>query len=110
MLGAEISSSIKRELADIINGSASHNDTEAFSHPTGNSSHENEIRDTNNENNVTRHNRLLASMEIFSTEMNVRRSQETESLMSILHCHSSEVLSSASRDRVILEIQRTTGR
>ena len=39
--GDEITNSIKRELAHTINGSASHNDTEAVYNPRGSSSQEN---------------------------------------------------------------------
>ena len=45
MLGDENINSIERELASTINGSASRNDTDAFSHLRGLSSQENGIRD-----------------------------------------------------------------
>ena len=58
MLGGENTNFFERKLAKIINGSASHNDIEAFSHPRGNSSQETEIRDINNEDEVTWHDRF----------------------------------------------------
>ena len=61
MLGGENSNSCGRELAIAINGSISHDYTEAFSHPKGNSSLENEIRNINNGNEIRMHDRLLES-------------------------------------------------
>ena len=64
------------ELADTINGSFSHNDTDAFSNKIVNSSQEKEIEDFHDENEIRRHDRLMESMEIFSNEINKRLSKK----------------------------------
>ena len=59
--------SIERELerANTSNGSASHNDTGAFSRQKGIPLQKNEFRKINSENEIPRHDRLLESMEIY---------------------------------------------
>ena len=52
MLGGENTNSIERELANTIDGSVSHNDTEAFSYPKGISSLGIEVRDKNDGNEI----------------------------------------------------------
>ena len=66
------------KLANIINGSVSHNDREAFCHPRENSSRESEIRNLNNENEIPRYDSLLQSMGIFFNEINMKHSQEMD--------------------------------
>ena len=79
MLGVEKINSFESELANTINGSGSHNDTKAFSHPRGDSSQENEIRNINAENEIHKHDdRLLESMEIFSNLINIRLFEEMD--------------------------------
>ena len=102
MLLGENSNSIERELA---NESASHNDTEGFSHPRGNSPQENEIRHITNENEAPTYDKLLESMDILSNEMNMK---ELDSSMSMMHYQTIRAIRSAFRDRVVRDKQNIT--
>ena len=62
MLGGENCTHKERKLASAINASPSHDDTEAFSNPRGNSSQEIETTNITIENETLRYGRLLESM------------------------------------------------
>ena len=96
-------STLYDELANTVNGSVSHNDTQSFSQQRGGSSQQQEFGDFNNENAIPRQDRLLESM-----EMNMRLSQEMDSLMSIMHTQINGLISNAISERVIPEIQYKT--
>ena len=87
LLGSENVNPIEKELGSTINGSFSHNDTEAFFQQWGNSPQENEVRKFIGENTIPRQHRLLGSMEIFSNEMIMRLWQEMDSFLSVMHSH-----------------------
>ena len=69
--------------------------SETNSHPRGNSSHGNEIRDFGHGYAIPRQDRILESMEIFSNEINMRLSQEMDAMLSMMHSHISRAISSA---------------
>ena len=71
LLGSKNVNPNERELANTINGSTSHNDTETFSQQKGNPSPKDVIIDFSGENTIPRQDRLLESMEIFSNEINM---------------------------------------
>ena len=95
LLADENSNHIERELANTINCSVGHNDTEAFSNDTGNSSQNNDIRNSNVENEIPRHDRQMESMEIFPIEINMRISRGMDFLMSMMHSQINRAISSA---------------
>ena len=74
MIGKENINPIERELANTIEGSTNHYDTESKSHPRGNSFQENEFRDSGHVNAIPRQDRFLESMEVFLNENNLRLS------------------------------------
>ena len=69
VLGDENSNPIEQELENNINGLASQNDTVSSSNKRGSLSQESEIRALNAENGVSRQDRFMKSMEIFSNKL-----------------------------------------
>ena len=109
VLDDENSNHNEQELANTINCLAGQNDTEISSAKKENSSQENEMRDFNSGNDIDRRDKLMESMEIFSNEMNMRLSQEMDSLMSMMHSQLNRAMSSAINDRVIPGIRNIMG-
>ena len=74
MLSGENINSIERELANTINGSASHNDTEVFSLPTykKNVAQRIETRNLGCTGGTTMPDRLLEALETLSGELNLK--------------------------------------
>ena len=99
MLGNENNNPIERELAEAIDQSSAHGDDDT------NVYHENEFRDYLHENEPLRQNEVRQSFEAFSSEFNLRLSQEMESMMSIMHSQINRAISTAIAERVIPEIQ-----
>ena len=99
MLGNENNIPIERELAEAIDQSSAHGDDDT------NVYHENEFRDYLHENEPLRQNEVRQSFEAFSSEFNLRLSQEMESMMSLMHSQINRAISTAIAERVIPEIQ-----
>ena len=99
MLGNENNNPIERELAEAIDQSSAHGDDDT------NVYHENEFRDYLHENEPLRQNEVRQSFEAFSSEFNLRLSQEMESMMSIMHSQINRAITTAIAERVIPEIQ-----
>ena len=99
MLGNENNNPIERELAEVIDQSSAHGDGDT------NVYHENEFRGYLHENEPLRQNEVRQSFEAFSSEFNLRLSQEMESMMSIMHSQINRAISTAIAERVIPEIQ-----
>ena len=99
MLGNENNNPIERELAEAIDQSSARGDGDT------NVYHENEFRDYLHENEPLRQNEVRQSFEVFSSEFNLRLSQEMESMMSIMHSQINRAISTAIAERVIPEIQ-----
>ena len=99
MLGNEKINPIERELAEAIDQSSAHGDDDT------NVYHENEFRDYLHENEPLRQNEVRQSFEAFSSEFNLRLSQEMESMMSIMHSQINRAITTAIAERVIPEIQ-----
>ena len=100
MLGNENNNPIERELAEAIDQSSAHGDDDT------NVYHENEFRDYLHENEPLRQNEVRQSFEAFSSEFNLRLSQEMESMMSIMHSQINRAITTAIAERVIPEIQK----
>ena len=99
MLGNENNNPIERELAEAIDQSSAHGDDDT------NVYHENEFRDYLHENEPLRQNEVRQSFEAFSSEFNLRLSQEMESMVSIMHSQINRAITTAIAERVIPEIQ-----
>ena len=99
MLGNENNNPIERELAEAIDQSSAHGDDDT------NVYHENEFRDYLHENEPLRQNEVRQSFEAFSSEFNLRLSQEMESMMSIMLSQINRAITTAIAERVIPEIQ-----
>ena len=99
MLGNSNNNPIERELADAIDQSSAHGDTDT------NAYQENEYRNYLHENDLLRQNEVRQSFETFSNEFNLRLSQETDSMMSMMHSQINRANTTAIAERVIPEIQ-----
>ena len=89
MLGNENNNPIERELAEAIDQSSAHGDDDT------NVYHENEFRDYLHENEPLRQNEVRQSFEAFSSEFNLRLSQEMESMVSIMHSQINRAITTA---------------
>ena len=83
MLGDGNTNSIERELDNVINCLDRHQDFESL-RKRGSSSQEKEIRNFDNRNRPVRQDGLAGSIEILSSEMKARLSQEMDSLMNLI--------------------------
>ena len=99
MLGNENNIPIERELAEAIDQSSAHGDADT------NTYHENEFRDYLHENEPLRQSEVRQSFEAFSSEFNLRLSQEMDSMMSMIHSQINRTITTAIAERVIPEIQ-----
>ena len=92
-----------RELASAIEESSGHNDTESNMPAREDFLQGNEFKDQNFGKNVPRHEGILESLETFTNEVNLRLSQEMDSMMSMVLAQINRAISSAISDRVIPE-------
>ena len=99
MLGNSNNDPIERELADAIDQSSTHGDADT------NAYHGGEYRDYLHENDLLRQNEVRQSFETFSTEFNLRLSQEMDSMISMMHNQINRAITAAIAERVIPEIQ-----
>ena len=99
MLGNENNNPIERELADAIDQSSDHGDADT------NMYHGNEYRAYLHENEPLRQNDVRQSFEAFSSEFNLRLSQEKDSMMSMMHSQINRAITTAIAERIIPEIQ-----
>ena len=99
MLGSENNNPIERELAEAIDQSSTHGDAGPSMY------HENGLRDYIHENESLRQNEVRQSFEAFSSEFNLRLSQEMDSMMSMMHNQINRAITTAIAERVIPEIQ-----
>ena len=99
MLGNSNNNPIERELADAIDQSSAHGDADT------NVYHGNENRNYLHANDLLRQNEVRQSFETFSNEFNLRLSQESDSMMSMMHSQINRAITTAIAERVIPEIQ-----
>ena len=99
MLGNENDNPIERELAEAIDQSSAHGDTDTRTY------HEKEFRDYLHGNEPLRQSEVRQSFEAFSREFNLRLSQEMDSMMSMMHSQINRAITTAIAERVIPEIQ-----
>ena len=109
ILGSDNVNPIERELSNVIGSSASHCDNESNLQPRENDSHENDFRHYVHEDMIPRQDRFQETMETFTSEFNMRLSQEMDSMMSMMHSQINRAISTAIAERVIPEIQNIVG-
>ena len=99
MLGNASNNPIERELVDAIEQSSVQGDIETNEYLG------NQYTNFPHENNLPRQDDIRQSLETFSNEVNLRLSQEMDSMMSMVHRHINRAISNAISERVIPEIQ-----
>ena len=99
MLGSGNENPIERELADAIEQSSVQGDYEA------NEYQRDSYRIFAQENESLRKNEARQSFENFTSEFNLRLSQEMDSMMSMVHSQINRAINTAISERVIPEIQ-----
>ena len=104
ILGNESTILNERELSDVIGNSENHCDIESGSQFRVNLSQE--INEQyGHERRIPRQDVSLETMETFTSEFNMRFSQEMDSMMSMTHTQINRAITSAIAERVIPEIQ-----
>ena len=101
MLGSGNENPIERELADAIEQFSVQGDYEANEYQSDN------YRIFAQENESLRQNEARQSFENFTSEFNLRLSQEMDSMMSMVHSQINRAINTAISERVIPEIQNT---
>ena len=99
MLGSGNENPIERELADAIEQSSAQGDYEANEYQRDN------YRILAQENESLRQNEARQSFENFTSEFNLRLSQEVDFMMSMVHSQINRAINTAISERVIPEIQ-----
>ena len=99
MLGSGNENPIERELADAIEQSSVQRDHEANEYQRDN------YRIFAQENESLRQNEVRQSFENFTSEFNLRLSQEMDSMLSMVHSQINRAINAAISERVIPEIQ-----
>ena len=85
MLGNDNANAIERELSNVIGNSKNHCDAESKLQSRENDSHENDFGLFVHEKMIPRQDRFQETMETFTSEFNMRLSQELDSMMSMMH-------------------------
>ena len=96
MLGNDIANAIERELPNVIGNSEDHGDAGSNLQPREKDSHENDFRHFVHENTILMHrDRFQETMETFTSEFNMRLSQEMDSRMSMMHSQINRAINNA---------------
>ena len=105
MIGNENINTIERELSNVIGITGDHSDTEPNLQQEEKETHENDFEHFVNENEFPRQDRFHETMETFTSEFNMRRTQEMDSMMAMMHSQINRAINTAMADGVIPEIQ-----
>ena len=105
MIGNENTNPIERELSNIIGKVENNQDIESNPQSARYESHENEFGHYVHENVIPKQDRVQETLETFSSEFNMRLSQEMDSRMSLMHSQINRAINTATAERVIPEIQ-----
>ena len=103
VLGNDNVNTIERELSNVIGSSGNHCDAESDLQPRESDSHENGFGHFVHENTIPRQDRFQETMETFTSEINMRLSQELH--MSMMYGQINRAINTAIAERVIPEIQ-----
>ena len=105
MIGIENINPIERQLSDMIGNVGNEQDIESNLQTSRYETHENEFRHYPHENAKPRQDRVQETLEIFTSEFNMRLSQEIDSMMSLMYSQINRAISTAITEIVIPEIQ-----
>ena len=106
MIGNGNINPIERELSNMIGNVVDDQDIESNLQSPRYGTHENEFGHYDHENVFPRQDRVQETLETFSSEFNMRLSQEMDSMMSLMHSQINRAISTAITERVIPEIQK----
>ena len=101
MLGNGNANTIEREFSNVIGSSENHCDAESNLQSRENDSHENDFGHFVHENTIPIQDRFQESMETFTSEINMRLSQEMDSMMSMMYGRVNRAINTAIAERVI---------
>ena len=105
MIGNENINPIERELSDMIGNVGNEQDIESNLQSSRYETHENEFGHYPHENVIPRQDRVQETLEICTSEFNMRLSQEMDSMMSLMHSQIIRAINTAITERVIPEIR-----
>ena len=105
VLGSDSVNPIERELSNVIGNTESHCDNESNLQSGEDDSHVNGFGHYVHENMIPRQDRFQETMESFTSEFNMRLSEEMDSMMSMMHNQINRAIRSAIAERVIPQIQ-----
>ena len=109
VLGSDNVNQIERELSNVIGSTESHCGNESNLQSREDNSHENGFGHYVHENMIPRYDRFQETIETFTSEFNMRLSQEMDLMMSMMHNQINRAISAAIAERVIPEIQNILG-
>ena len=101
MLGNGNANTIERELSNVIGSSGNYCDAESNFQSRENDSHENDFGHFVHENTMTIQDRFQESKETFTSEINMRLSQEMDPMMSMMYGQVNRAINTAIAERVI---------
>ena len=104
VLGSDIVNPIGRELPNLIGNTGYQCDDEINPQSKDGISHENV-----HENVIPRQDRFQETMKTFTSEFNMRLSQEIDSMISMMHNQRNGAINTAIVERVFQEIQKDVG-
>ena len=105
MLGNDNANAFEQERSNVIGNSGNHCDAESILQSRENDPHENAFGHFVHENIIPRQDRFQETMETFTSEFRMRRSQQMDSMMSMMHRQINRAISTSIAERVIPEIQ-----
>ena len=105
MVGNGNSNPVERKVSDMIGNKGNDQDIESNLQSSRHETHENEFGHYAHENVIPWQDRVQETLEIFTSEFNMRLSQEMDSMMSLMHSQINRAISTAITERVIPEIQ-----
>ena len=105
MIGNGNINPIEREPSDMIGNVENDQDIESNLQSSRYETHGNEFGHYANENVIPWQDRVQETLETFTSEFNMRLSQEMDSMMSLMHNQINRAISTAITERIIPEIQ-----
>ena len=103
VLGSDNVNTIERELSNVIWNTGNYSDDEVNPQSRESNHHEIGLGHYVHENMIPRKDRFQETMETFTSEFNMRLSQEMDSMMSMMHNQINRAINTAITERVIPE-------
>ena len=105
MIANENTNPIEHELSNMIGNVVNDQDIESNPQSLRYETHENEFGHFAHENATPSQDKVQETLETFTSELNMRLSQEMDSMMSLMHSQINRAISTAITERVVPEIQ-----